>query len=522
MAAPTRCCCTLIVLFWTFIFVKSVSNAENKINSVFDTCFEKTQSVQICQNELEQHSKFLKIEVQQVFELLKRWEACEIKSNYSDQSKIELQEAFVKLRKQNKTTAIEIQKVKEKLKKQTKVNIALNEVIKTLENEQHYMQKLYCFCIFGFLMFCFFVTWKWKKKNLDKLRKLNKTTSIEIQKVKEELKKQTKKHDEIKKVNIALNKVIKTLDNDFLSNDDGGFDDDYVGNPDPSPAPSPAPFPPAPSPPAPVPPAPNSPALPRRSRRKRTISVGNRSGNAVGSNSRSRSRAKPRSRKKKKTPKPKKKPSNNRKTRKRSRSRGQGLEEIDSEPDSSDSDDESDAINTAYKMISETVLPFKSYGQKSVAWYRYRIRRASNLWTANDTNQMNARQLAETLQFNYLNAAGRGVSVYLVGAYNTACYFQDYKQKKGLFRDDLTIDALRKDGFKGTINKTAISHYQNLKAIVDEAEVVKFLFCCTATWREIRALLPGGVLKAAFVKFKKDRGEDFKMYLYGSVPEDDY
>ena len=309
-----------------------------------------------------------------------------------------------------------------------------------------------------------------------------------------------------------------------MSNDDGGFDDDYVGNPDPSPAPSPAPFPPAPSPPAPVPPAPNSPALPRRSRRKRTISVGNRSGNAVGSNSRSRSRAKPRSRKKKKTPKPKKKPSNNRKTRKRSRSRGQGLEEIDSEPDSSDSDDESDAINTAYKMISETVLPFKSYGKKSVAWYRARIRKASHLWTANDTNQMNARQLAETLQFNYLNAAGRGVSVYLVGAYNTACYFQDYKQKKGLFRDDLTIDALRKDGFKGTINKTAISHYQNLKAIVDEAEVVKFLFCCTATWREIRALLPGGVLKDAFVKFKKDRGEDFKMYLYGSVhvPEDDY
>jgi hypothetical protein len=101
-------------------------------------------------------------------------------------------------------------------------------------------------------------------------------------------------------------------------------------------------------------------------------------------------------------------------------------------------------------------------------------------------------------------------NLYLVGAYNTACYLEQFKSANKHKTDTAAIKALKAKGV--SITSTNCTRFRQFREVIDKTGAYKFLYGCASPWRDVCSLLPKTVFLNAFKQFQKDFPEDFANF----------
>jgi hypothetical protein len=125
-----------------------------------------------------------------------------------------------------------------------------------------------------------------------------------------------------------------------------------------------------------------------------------------------------------------------------------------------------------------------------------------------DQAELKDADLFTALQTNYNFARGKS-NLYLVGAYNTACYMEKFKATNKLRTDKAVRDLLAESGIK--IHSSEHSDFKAFKKVIDNVKAYKFLYGCAATFKDIRKLLAKQVFYKAFQEFKTSNPDEFKV-----------
>ena len=127
-----------------------------------------------------------------------------------------------------------------------------------------------------------------------------------------------------------------------------------------------------------------------------------------------------------------------------------------------------------------------------------------------DSAGLNPAELLTAVKTNYNIATGK-TNLFLVGAYNTACYYQQFKDSDPkLTSDAKALAALKAKGVK--IAAANVTYFRQFRKAIDASKAYKFLYGCATAWREVRLLGKNDVLLKAFEQFQLDDPEGFATF----------